>query len=104
MRRPEEAGLRNYVTVGWTSCAGQLYRHWPRVRLMDHVDAYVHRILVRTWLDEKAWVWRREEPAETRPELVVLPSDVVERLELLDAAPGRGGAALLLRPFRRGDR
>jgi hypothetical protein len=64
---------------------GKLYRHWPRARQVQHLDAYVRRILVRTWLDEKARVWRREEPAETLPESPVLPTDeVVERLGLLE--------------------
>ncbi|MEV7038664.1 SigE family RNA polymerase sigma factor [Amycolatopsis sp. NPDC051061] len=124
MKRPEEAGFRDYVTArmdvlrrtAYLLCRdwhladdlvsitiGKLYRHWPRVRLMDHVDAYVHRILVRTWLDEKARAWRREEPAETLPEPAVLPSDdVVERLgllELLDALPPRRRAAVVLRYY-----
>jgi DNA-directed RNA polymerase specialized sigma24 family protein len=64
---------------------GKLYRHWPRARQVQHLDAYVRRILVRTWLDEKARVWRREEPAETLPESPGLPTDeVVERLGLLE--------------------
>ncbi|GLY43597.1 RNA polymerase sigma24 factor [Amycolatopsis sp. NBRC 101858] len=124
MRRPEEAGFRDYVTArmdvlrrtAYLLCRdwhladdlvsitiGKLYRHWPRARRMDHVDAYVRRILVRTWLDEKARAWRREEPAETLPELVVPPSDdVVERLgllELLDVLPPRRRAAVVLRYY-----
>jgi DNA-directed RNA polymerase specialized sigma24 family protein len=128
VKRSDEAGYRDYVTArmevlrrtGYLLCRdwhladdlvsitiGKLYRHWPRARQMAHLDAYVRRILVRTWLDEKGRAWRREEPAETLPEPAVLPNDdVVARLgllELLDALPGGRGAALLLRPLRRGD-
>ena len=124
MRRLEEAGFRDYVTArmdvlrrtAYLLCRdwhltddlvsitiGKLYRHWPRVRRMDHVDAYVRRILVRTWLDEKTRAWRREEPAEMLPEPAVLPSDdVVERLgllELLDALPPGRRAAVVLRYY-----
>ena len=82
---------------------GKLYRHWPRARRMDHLDAYVRRILVRTWLDEKARAWRREEPAETLPEPAELPGDDVGELrgllELLDALPPRRRAAAVLRYY-----
>ncbi|MET0236764.1 MAG: SigE family RNA polymerase sigma factor [Kibdelosporangium sp.] len=47
---------------------GKLYRHWARARDMAHLDAYVRQILVRTWLDERARPWRREEPTENVPE------------------------------------
>ncbi|GAB3160914.1 SigE family RNA polymerase sigma factor [Amycolatopsis stemonae] len=124
MKRPEEAGFRDYVTArmdvlrrtAYLLCRdwhladdlvsitiGKLYRHWPRARRMTQVDAYVRRILVRTWLDEKARAWRREEPAETVPEPVALPGDdVVERLgllELLEALPPRRRAAVVLRYY-----
>ncbi|EOD65385.1 RNA polymerase sigma-70 factor [Amycolatopsis vancoresmycina DSM 44592] len=122
MKRPEEAGYRDYVTTrmdvmrrtAYLLCRdwhladdlvsitiGKLYRHWPRARRVEYLDAYVRRILVRTWLDEKARAWRREEPVETLPEPPVLPpDDVVERvglLELLDALPPRRRAAVAAR-------
>jgi RNA polymerase sigma-70 factor (sigma-E family) len=124
VKRTEEAGYRDYVTArmevlrrtGYLLCRdwhladdlvsitiAKLYRHWPRARRMEHLDAYVRRILVRTWLDEKGRAWRREQPAETLPEVPVLPSaDVVERmglLELLDALPPRRRAAVVLRYY-----
>ena len=34
------------------SAATALYRHWRRARVADSLDAYVHRILVRKYLDE----------------------------------------------------
>src|SRR3954466_13291772 len=121
LKRSDEAEYRDYVTArmdvlrrtAYLLCrdwhladdlvsitVGKLYRHWPRARRMDHVDAYVRGIVWRTWLEEKAGAWRREEPAETLPEPAVLPGDdVVERLgllELLDALPPRRRAARLV--------
>ena len=113
MKRPEEAGYRDYVTTrmefmrrtAYLLCRdwhladdlvsitiGKLYRHWPRARQVEHLDAYVRRILVRTWLDEKARAWRREEPAETLPEPVVLryycDLSIEETAEILECSPG----------------
>ncbi|WP_410615952.1 SigE family RNA polymerase sigma factor [Amycolatopsis sp. lyj-109] len=125
MKRSEEAGYRDYVTTrmevmrrtAYLLCRdwhladdlvsitiGKLYRHWRRARQVAYLDAYVRRILVRTWLDEKARAWRREEPAETLPEPPMLPAEdyVVERLgllELLDALPPRRRAAVVLRYY-----
>ena len=124
MKRTEEAAYRDYVTArmevlrrtAYLLCRdwhladdlvsitiGKLYRHWPRARRMEYLDAYVRRILVRTWLDEKGRAWRREQPTELLPEVAVLPSaDVVERLgllELLDALPPRRRAAVVLRYY-----
>ncbi|WP_328443814.1 SigE family RNA polymerase sigma factor [Amycolatopsis sp. NBC_00438] len=124
MRRSDETGYRDYVTArmeglrrtAYLLCRdwhladdlvsitiGKLYRHWPRARQMEFLDAYVRRILVRTWLDEKGRAWRREEPTETVPDPAVLPSDdVVARLgllELLDALPPRRRAAVVLRYY-----
>lgn len=36
-----------------------LYVRWPRVRRMENVDAYVRRMLVRTFLTEKRRAWAR---------------------------------------------
>lgn len=36
-----------------------LYRHWRRVRDADNIDAYVHRMLVRKFTDEKRLRWSR---------------------------------------------
>lgn len=36
-----------------------LYRHWHRVREADNVDAYVHRTLVRKYVDERRMRWAR---------------------------------------------
>ena len=39
--------------------ATTLYHQWRRVRAADNPDAYVHRILVRKYLDEKRLGWAR---------------------------------------------
>lgn len=47
----------------------KLYLRWSRARAADNVDAYVHTMLVRTFLDEKRGGWWR----------VILPGAVPER-------------------------
>ncbi|WP_426508298.1 SigE family RNA polymerase sigma factor [Dactylosporangium sp. McL0621] len=37
----------------------KLYRRWPRVRALEHVDQYVRQMLVRTFLDERRRPWAR---------------------------------------------
>ncbi len=123
MKRSEEAAYREYVTsrmdvmrrVAYLLCRdwhtaddlvaitiGKLYRHWARIAPSAGVDAYVRRILLRTWLDEKRRPWRRrEEPTEQVPELAAEARfRVVDREELvglLDALPPRRRAAVVLR-------
>lgn len=124
MRRAEEAGYRDYVVgrmevmrrTAFLLCRdwhtaddlvaitiGKLYRHWHRVGHATHLDAYVRRILVRSWLDEKRRPWRREEPAGELPELPVAADvAVVERaglLDLLDTLPPRRRAVVVLRLY-----
>jgi RNA polymerase sigma-70 factor (sigma-E family) len=36
-----------------------LYRHWHRATAAQNIDAYVHRMLVRRFLDEKRLAWSR---------------------------------------------
>ena len=123
MKRSEETAYREYVTsrmnvmrrVAYLLCRdwhtaddlvaitiGKLYRHWPRVAPSTGVDAYVRRILLRTWLDEKRRPWRRrEEPTEQLPELAAdARLRIVDRdqlLDLLDGLPPRRRAAVVLR-------
>jgi RNA polymerase sigma-70 factor (sigma-E family) len=35
----------------------KLYRSWKRASRADNVDAYVHRMLVRTYIDERRRLW-----------------------------------------------
>lgn len=37
----------------------KLYRHWGRAARADNLDAYVHRMLVRTYIDEQRTLWSR---------------------------------------------
>lgn len=124
MNRADESGYRDYVTsrmdvlrrVAFLLCRdwhiaddlvsitiGKLYRHWSRVGSSGGLDAYVRRILVRTWLDEKRRPWHREEPTDELPELesateyVVLDRD--ELNQLLDSLPPRRRAVVVLRLY-----
>jgi RNA polymerase sigma-70 factor (sigma-E family) len=36
-----------------------LYRHWRRARSAENIDAYVHRMLVRQFLDERRRGWSK---------------------------------------------
>jgi RNA polymerase sigma-70 factor (sigma-E family) len=123
VKRSEEAAYREYVTsrmsvmrrVAYLLCRdwhtaddlvaitiGKLYPHWSRVAAGTGVDAYVRRILLRTWLDEKRRPWRRrEEPTEHLPEMAadarLRIDDREQLLELLDGLPPRRRAAVVLR-------
>ncbi|PRY35747.1 SigE family RNA polymerase sigma factor [Umezawaea tangerina] len=124
MKRSDEAEYRDYVTTrmdplrrtAYLLCRDwhladdlvsisitKLYRHWPRAKGMEHLDAYVRRILFRTWLDEKERPWRREEPAEDVPEGTTTPAMGVEDrdglLDLLAALPPRQRATVVLRVY-----
>jgi RNA polymerase sigma-70 factor (sigma-E family) len=78
----------------------KLYVAWPRVRAGGSPDAYVQRILVRCYLDERRRPWRRESPAEimdhagtaARPE-----EDLLDLRSALARLPRRQRATLLLR-------
>jgi RNA polymerase sigma-70 factor (sigma-E family) len=78
----------------------KLYVAWPRIRSNEPPDAYVHRILVRCFLDERRRPWRRESlvaieererPAD-RPE-----EDLLDLRSALGRLPRRQRATLLLR-------
>lgn len=79
----------------------KLYRHWSRVRGLEHLDAYVRKILVRAWLDERRRPWRREDAREEVPDGALLdPSDLLDggsALALLAGLTPRRRAAVVLR-------
>lgn len=89
---------------------GKLFRSWRRVSKVQQPDAYVRKMLVHAWLDERRrpW-WRREratadppEPAPGRKPGAVLETEVAERLHLLallDRLPAKRRAVLVLRFF-----
>ena len=76
----------------------KLYAAWRRA---ERPEAYVHQVLVRSWVDETRRPWRRERPTNAVPETAV-SGDVDDR-EVLRAAlrrvPPRQRACLVLRYF-----
>ena len=66
----------------------QLYLHWPRASAADNVDGFVHRILVRRYLDERRLRWSRVRlgplPAEASAVAAAGPG-IEERDELVTA-------------------
>lgn len=129
MRRSDEAAYREYVTArmetlrrtayllcrDWHTAddlvavtIGKLYRHWQRAQRMANLDAYVRRILLRVWLDEKRRPWRREQPTEELPETPAGPAaggdvaGVADRSDLLNLVatlPPRRRAVIVLRLY-----
>ncbi|MBB2948467.1 RNA polymerase sigma-70 factor (sigma-E family) [Actinoplanes lutulentus] len=83
----------------------KLYRHWGKVSTVEHPDAYVRQILVRTMLNERRRSWRREHPVTTVPDRVAAaggPESVADRqmfVALLGELPPRRRAVLVLRYF-----
>ncbi|GAA1030625.1 SigE family RNA polymerase sigma factor [Virgisporangium ochraceum] len=78
----------------------KLYRNWSRAQRADNLDAYVRRILLRSWLDERRRPWRRESSTDEVPDHPApLPAPVDDRrlLELLRQLPQRRRAVLVLR-------
>jgi RNA polymerase sigma-70 factor (sigma-E family) len=80
----------------------KLYSHWRRASRAENLDAYVYRILVRVFLDERRHSWARVRLADS-PADRPAPSavDDVENRLLLTAAlaqlPPRQRAAVVLR-------
>lgn len=122
MRRQDEDKYREYVTArmeglrrwaylvchDWHAAddlvsvtLGKLYRSWPRAQSAENLDAYVRKIMLRAWLDEKRRPWRREEATGELPEQAVAAEpDVLARMTLLQLLAGltpRRRAAVVLR-------
>jgi RNA polymerase sigma-70 factor (sigma-E family) len=79
----------------------KLYRYWRRARAAANMDAYVHRILANSWLDERRRPWRREVVTDRVPDRPApgRPDDVDGRplLRLLRTLTPRRRAAIVLR-------
>ncbi len=79
----------------------KLYRAWGRVQRHDALDAYLRRVLLRTFLDECRKPWRRETIVE--PSSVLLNSVAAESSadadirDALAAVPPKQRAVLVLR-------
>jgi RNA polymerase sigma-70 factor (sigma-E family) len=80
----------------------KLLRHWRRVSTMEHPDAYVRRVLLRTWLDDRRRPWRRESPMRVLPDQATTGTDSTDRMAVLSylaGLPPRRRAVLVLRYF-----
>ncbi|GAA4244076.1 SigE family RNA polymerase sigma factor [Dactylosporangium darangshiense] len=85
----------------------KLYRHWKRAQQFENLGAYVRRMLLRAWLDERRRPWhRRETSTDVLPDPAgtdaTSASDTDRRLSvlsLLGALPPRRRAVLVLRYF-----
>jgi RNA polymerase sigma-70 factor (sigma-E family) len=81
----------------------KLYLAWSRISRREAIDAYVRRVIVRAFLDERRRPWRRERvtaPDGGAFEQSRNDPEVVERLAIqaaLAAVPPRQRATLVLR-------
>jgi RNA polymerase sigma-70 factor (sigma-E family) len=78
----------------------KLYVAWRRVRSDETPDAYVRRILVRCFLDERRRPWRRESPVEALADLPAghhAEDDAMDLRSALALLPPRQRATLVLR-------
>jgi RNA polymerase sigma-70 factor (sigma-E family) len=80
-----------------------LYLHWRRARVADNLDGYVHRILVRRYLDERRRPWSAVILAGHVPERPAPVGRNVEEHDAVAAAlrqlPKGQRAVLVLRYF-----
>jgi len=78
-----------------------LYVNWKRASAADNLDGYVHRIMVRRYLDERRHRWSRVLLGEALPDLPAAAPDRVEERDLLVTAlrtlPKGQRAVLVLR-------
>jgi RNA polymerase sigma-70 factor (sigma-E family) len=79
----------------------KLYARWPRISRVDNMDAYVHTMLVRAFLDEKRRGWWRVRLFGSPPERPELAAGALEDRTVVRAAlarvPARQQAVLVLR-------
>lgn len=79
----------------------KLYVNWRRARAADNTDAYVQRILVRVFLDERRLRWSAVSLFASAPEVVVEPDrradDRVILRAALDRLPRRLSVVLVAR-------
>jgi RNA polymerase sigma-70 factor (sigma-E family) len=79
----------------------KLYARWQRISRVDNVDAYVHKMLVRAFLDEKRRGWWKVALPGTPPERPATaggdPDDRAVLRAALAKIPPRQQAVLVLR-------
>jgi RNA polymerase sigma factor (sigma-70 family) len=80
---------------------GKLYRSWAKAQAVDNLDAYVRRIMLRAWLDEKRRPWHREHATDAVPDTAAESEpgvlDRMSLLQLLAELTPRRRAAVVLR-------
>ncbi|BEL03401.1 SigE family RNA polymerase sigma factor [Actinoplanes sichuanensis] len=78
-----------------------LYVKWQRARAADNLDAYVRKMLVRTYVDEKRLAWARVGLFREAPESAPVADGGAEDRQVVRAAlsrlPRRQQAVLVLR-------
>jgi RNA polymerase sigma-70 factor (sigma-E family) len=78
----------------------KVYISWRRASGTQHLDAYVRRILIHTWLDEQGRPWRREHVVDMVPDAGTSLDDLdrpADLREILAGLPNRQRAVLVLR-------
>ncbi|MFC7530503.1 SigE family RNA polymerase sigma factor [Actinoplanes sp. GCM10030250] len=79
----------------------KLYARWPRIARVENVDAYVHTMIVRAFLDEKRRGWWRVGLFASAPERAAPAESGLEERTVVRAAlsqvPPRQQAVLVLR-------
>lgn len=81
----------------------RLYQRWRRASQAENLDAYVHRMLVHTFIDDKRRAWSRVRLLPWVTETRAAPADepAVESRDVLTAAlrrlPPRQRAAVVMR-------
>lgn len=61
----------------------KLYVHWARARAADKIDSYVHRMLVRTFIDERRLAWSKVWLMSATPERGTAGDSSVEDRDLV---------------------
>lgn len=86
-----------------SDCIIKVLRSWPRIDAMEDPNAYLHRVLINTWLDERrTFRRRRESPSDALPDTVRTDHQraIVERVTILaqiSKLPKRRRAVVVLR-------
>ena len=80
-----------------------LYASWAKARRADNLDGYVHRILVRRFIDEKRSAWSRVLLRDRLPDVAESPDEThMERAAIVSALhklPARQRATVVLRYY-----
>jgi RNA polymerase sigma-70 factor (sigma-E family) len=63
-----------------------LYVHWKRAKAADNIDGYVHRMLVRRFIDEKRLSWSRVLLVWATPDRAAPPERGFEERDVVTAA------------------